>query len=79
MQNIFLYPCLIFISEAGLAAFPSPELQEAKGRLFTALNRAGAEFNQTGAVSHAASAKLRQPMLPADMYVDMINSMEKTQ
>ncbi len=79
MQNIFLNPCLIFISEAGLAAFPSPELQEAKGRLFTALNRAGAEFNQTGAVSHAASAKLRQPMLPADMYVDMINSMEKTQ
>ena len=77
MKNVFVNSCMICIYESGLVTIPDPRLQPAKDKLFLSLQKAGAEYNQTGSISIDTLKEVEEPMLPTDMYIHIINSMVK--
>lgn len=75
MENILINPTFIFIYESGLILVPDPKLETLKEDLLMSLQKAGEEYNQTGIISSALLDKIQKPMLPNDVYINIINSM----
>lgn len=79
MKNIFHTPCMICIFESGLITLPNSELQDVKNKLFISLRKAGIEYNQTGSISLSTLKEVEKPMLPSDIYINIINSIANAQ
>lgn len=54
---------------------PDPQLEKLKENLFISLREAGKEYNQKGIIPFSILEKIEQPMLPNEVYIDIINSL----
>lgn len=77
MKNILIQPTMLCIFESPLVLSPDPALQAKKERLFAALKKAGAEYEQQSFIQPDTQQQIEEPFLPADEYVSLINSLVK--
>lgn len=75
METFLINPCTIYIYESPLVLSPDPQLETLKENLFLSLKEAGKEYNQTGKISLSLLDKIQKPLLPNDIYINIINSM----
>jgi len=75
MKNIFINPTMVCICESGLVTLPDPKLADIKEKLFSNLRKAGLEYNAKSFVSPENLACIEAPMLPSEMYINLINSL----
>lgn len=76
MKTVFGQPTVIGICETSLLNLPSPELQPLKSQLLDRFTEAGHEYSKTGNLSIETIKALERPMIPNEMYIGMINSMQ---
>lgn len=77
MSNIFEAPAMICVCESTLLTLPVPELAPVKENLLAAFAKAGLELSETGILSKATISTLEKPMLPNELYINMINDLKK--
>lgn len=77
VKNIFTNPMTICIYESGLISVSDPQLDIIKINLLMALQKAGEEYNKAGKISDELLKKIEQPMLPNDVYINLINNLVK--
>lgn len=75
LKNIFINPTVMCIYESGLISVPDPQLDAVKGNLLTSLKQAGSEYNKNKKISEDLLKKIEQPMLPNEIYINLINSL----
>lgn len=76
MENIFGSPTMICVYETTLLTIPVPTLEPLKNNLLTSFTEAGREFSKAGCISDATLQILEKPMLPNEMYINMINNLK---
>lgn len=77
MANIFEAPTIICIYETTLLIIPIPTLNPLKNNLLTSFTKAGREFSKDGYISDATMQILEKPMLPSEIYINLINNLKK--
>lgn len=75
LKNYLINPSVICIYESGLVSVPDPQLQPAKEKIFSSLKIAGIEYDKTGKISEELVQNIEKPILPADIYINLINSL----
>lgn len=75
METFLINPSTIYINESPLVLSPNLKLEGLKKNLFLALKEAGKEYNQIGKISSTLLDKIQKPLLPNDVYINIINSM----
>lgn len=75
LKNFLINPTAICIYESGLVSVSDPQLQPIKEKIFAALKKAGIEYNKTEKISSELLQIIEQPMLPADIYINIINNL----
>lgn len=77
MTNIFGAPTMICVYETTLLTIPVPTLTPLKTNLLASFTKAGREFSEDGCISDKTLQMLEKPMLPAEVYVNMMNNLSK--
>lgn len=77
MENILGAPTMVCVYETTLLTIPVPTLDSLKSNLLTLFTKAGKEFSKEGGISEATLQMLEKPMLPNDVYINMINNLKK--
>lgn len=76
MENIFGAPTMICVWESTLLTIPAPTLAPVKENLLASFTKAGQEFSETGMLSETTISTLEKPMLPNEIYINMINNLK---
>ena len=73
MRNVFGEPTMVCVYESSLMNIPAPELTPLKDQLLDQFTAAGREYDETGKISDATRDILEKPLLPNEVYIDIIN------
>lgn len=76
MQIYFKNPTMICVCQTALLDVEVPELEALKNNLYAQLNNAGMECVRNGQISKTVIDEIEKPLLPNDVYIDMINHMQ---
>lgn len=76
MQIYFKNPTMICVCQTALLDVEVPELEALRNNLYAQLNNAGMECVQNDQISKTVIDEIEKPLLPNDVYLDMINHMQ---
>ena len=73
MKNVFGEPTMVCVYESSLMNIPAPELSPLREQLLKQFSEAGREYSETGKISDVTRSVLEKPLLPNEVYIDIIN------
>lgn len=73
MKNVFGESTMVCVYESSLMNIPAPELAPLREQLLNRFIAAGREYVETGKISDVTRAVLEKPLLPNEVYIDIIN------
>lgn len=75
LDMIFGKPVTLCVCETSLLGIPVPDLAPAKEKLLADMEKAGYDFASKGSISPDTISTIEKPMIPNEMYINMVNSL----
>lgn len=74
LQTYFKNPFVLCVCETALLGIPVPEVVVLKENLFSQFTAAGQEYMANGSIPNEIINNIENPMIPNEMYFNIINS-----